>query len=169
MGTYKRGEVYWYKFAWHGELIRESTKQPNDKVARKMEAAHRTRLAEGMVGVREKGRVPALAAFLRDDFLSYVTVKHAAKPGTVEYYSDGVKMLCKSDLASLRLDQITDQSAQQFAAKLPHLSASRINCGLRTLRRSLNLALEWGKLDRQAKITMATGERIRNRASRKTR
>jgi integrase len=31
---------------WNGELIRESTKQRNDKVARQMEAAERTRLAK---------------------------------------------------------------------------------------------------------------------------
>jgi hypothetical protein len=29
--------VYWYKFMWKGKLIRESTKQGNDKVARQME------------------------------------------------------------------------------------------------------------------------------------
>jgi hypothetical protein len=59
MSSYKRGDVYWYKFMWKGELIRESTKQGNDKVARKMEAAHRTRLAEGMVGIREQKRTLA--------------------------------------------------------------------------------------------------------------
>jgi integrase len=46
MAIYKRGKIYWYKFVWNGELIRESTKQGNDKVARQMEAAHRTRLAK---------------------------------------------------------------------------------------------------------------------------
>jgi integrase len=45
MGTYKRGNVYWYKFAFKGEMIRESTKQGNDKVARNMESAHLARLA----------------------------------------------------------------------------------------------------------------------------
>jgi len=45
MGTYKRGNVYWYKFAFKGEMMRESTKQGNDKVARNMESAHRARLA----------------------------------------------------------------------------------------------------------------------------
>ena len=38
--------LYWYKFMWEGKLIRESTKQGNDKVARQMEAAHRTSLAK---------------------------------------------------------------------------------------------------------------------------
>jgi hypothetical protein len=39
---YKRGKFYWYKFMWDGRLVRESTKQGNDKVARNMESAHRT-------------------------------------------------------------------------------------------------------------------------------
>ena len=38
---YKRGELYWYKFMWQGKLVRESSKQGNDKVARQMEAADR--------------------------------------------------------------------------------------------------------------------------------
>src|SRR5215467_522786 len=114
MSIYKRGDVYWYKFMWQGRLIRESTKQGNDKVARKMEAAHRTSLAQGLVGIRERKPAPVLRNFLENDFLPYVETKNAVKAGTVEYYGDGVKMLLKSDMASLRLDHITDQSAQQF-------------------------------------------------------
>jgi integrase len=106
---------------------------------------------------------PVLRDFLKNDFLPYVETKHAVKPGTVEYYNDGARMLQKSDLAGLRLDRITDQSAQQFAGRLPNLSASRINCGLRTLRRTLNLAVEWGKLEKPVKIALAKGERMRDR------
>ena len=63
MSIYKRGGVYWYKFQWKGALVRESTKQGNDKVARQMEAAHRTSLAKGEVGIREKKPVPTLSHF----------------------------------------------------------------------------------------------------------
>jgi hypothetical protein len=52
VSIYKRGEVYWYKFMWQGKMVHESTKQGNDKVARQMEAAHRTSLAKGEVGIR---------------------------------------------------------------------------------------------------------------------
>ncbi len=52
---------------------------------------------------------------------------------------------------------------QRFAAQRSKLSASRINCGLRTLRRALNLAYQWGKLERPARITLAKGERQRDR------
>ena len=51
MSIYKRGRIYWYKFMWNGETVRESTKQGNDRVARQMEAAHRTSLAKGEVGI----------------------------------------------------------------------------------------------------------------------
>jgi integrase len=161
----KRGScgVYWYKFMWAGKLIRESTKQGNDKVARQMEAAHRTSLAKGEVGIREKKAVPSLADYLTKDFIPYVESKHATKPGTMEYYRDGANMVLKCDWSREKLNQISDQHAQHFAAKFAKLSASRINCGLRSLRRALNLAYEWGKLERPAKITLAKGERQRER------
>ena len=99
---------------WNGELIRETTRQKNDGVARNMESAHRTALAKGEVGIREKKKAPTLAEFLERDFLPYVETKHANNPGTVAYYKDGAKMLDSSDLASLRLDEVNDQHAQRF-------------------------------------------------------
>ncbi len=155
--------VYWYKFMWDGKLVRETTRQGNDNVARQMEAAHRTALAKGEVGIREKKPVVTLPQFLKKEFVPYVEAKHAAKPSTVEYYKDGSKMLQTSELAGLRIDEITDQHAQRFAAHHSKLSPSRINCGLRTLRRALNLAYQWSKLERPAKVTLAKGERQRDR------
>ena len=63
MSIYKRGDIYWYKFMWNGTLVRESTKQGNDKIARQMEAAHRTSLAKGEVGLRDKTPAPTLKEF----------------------------------------------------------------------------------------------------------
>lgn len=163
MTIYKRGSIYWYKFTFNGEAVRESTRQKNQHTARQMEAAHRASLAKGEVGIREKKRVPTLADFMTRDFVPYVETKHAEKPGTVAYYTDGKKMLCATELGAVRLDEVSDQHAQRFAAHKSKLSASRINCGLRTLRRALNLAYEWGTLEKPAKITLAKGERQRDR------
>ena len=163
MSIYKRGQVYWYKFKFNGEAIRESTRQKNQNTARDMEAMHRARLAKGEVGIREKKRVPTLSEFTEKSFIPYVNVKHAAKPGTVEYYTGGRKMLCSTEIGSLRLDEVNDQHAQRFAAQKSKLSASRINCGLRTLRRALNLAYQWGILEKPPKVTLARGERQRDR------
>jgi hypothetical protein len=159
MSVYKRGKkgIYWYRFMWRGELIRESTHQTNDKVARNQESAHRTGLSNGEVGIRERKPSPTIAEFLKRDFIPYVESKHATKQGTLDYYRDGANMVLKCDWSRENLDKISDQHAQHFAAKFAKLSASRINCGLRSLRRALNLAYEWGKLERPAKITLARG------------
>src|SRR5450631_4066804 len=116
VGIYKRGGVYWYKFQWKGALIRESTKQGNDKVARSMEAAHKTSLAKSEVGIRDKRPVQTLKEFLKNDFLPFAETKHAAKPLTLRYYKQGAAMLTKFSMAGLKLDDLTDQHAQGFAA-----------------------------------------------------
>lgn len=166
MSIYKRDncKIYWYKFMWKGELIRQSTKQRNNKVARDMESAHRTALAKGEVGIREKKPAPTLRDFLRDEFLPFAETKHAAKPLTLRYYKQGSAMLTKTlGLAGLRLDEVTDQHAQEFARHHSTLSSSGINRGLRTLRRALNLAYQWGKLEKQVKVALAKGEKQRDR------
>jgi integrase len=163
MTIYKRGNVYWYKFMWNREPVRKSTKQGNKKVARDMESAHRTALAKGEVGIREKAPAPALKDFLKNDFLPFAKTKHVAKPLTYRYYKQGSNLLEKSALAKLPLDQVTDQHAEAFAARNSAMSPSGINRGLRTLRRVVNLAYAWGKIEKPTKITLAKGERQRER------
>src|SRR5215469_12340011 len=50
-----------------------------------------------------------------------------------------------------------------FESNNSRLSASTVNCGLRTLRRALKLAVEWGKLEKEPKIVLAKGEKQRER------
>ena len=54
MAIFKRGRVYWYHLVFSGEHVRRSTKQGNPRVARQTEAAHRTTLAKGEVGIKPK-------------------------------------------------------------------------------------------------------------------
>jgi len=115
------------------------------------------------VGFRER-KALSLSDFLKNEFLPFCESKFKkAKPATLRYYSYGVTTLRNSDFANLDLREITDQHAGQYAAKRAGLSASTVNCGLRTLRRALSLAVQWGKLDRMPKITLAKGERQRER------
>ena len=46
MAIYKRGNKYWYKFMWKGKLIRESTGQGNNMVARRERSGACTRLSK---------------------------------------------------------------------------------------------------------------------------
>jgi hypothetical protein len=208
VSIFKRGSIYWYKFMWNGELIRESTKQRNDRKARQSEAAHRTRLAKQQ-DAREEARrrmncsqvllceecekwfnaedaqrqdertfcsgscsaqwtkrhtrVPTLEQFFEHDFKPYVEAHFSAKPKTGEYYAYGTALLLEVGMGALPLNEISSQHAAGYIAKQRKRSPSTINCGLRTLRRALNLAEEWGKIDRAPKFALAKGERQRER------
>jgi integrase len=63
----------------------------------------------------------------------------------------------------LRIEEITNQHAQNFARQGSDLSQSGINRGLQTLRRALNLAFAWGKLEKPCKLTLASDEHQRDR------
>lgn len=65
-GKPKRSRIWWYCFRFRGELIRRSTKQKNKRVAEQMEAAHKTALAKGQVGIVERPPAPTLAEWSRE-------------------------------------------------------------------------------------------------------
>ena len=120
-------------------------------------------MAKGQWDLLEKTAAPTLGEFLKREFLPFVETKCADKENTLAYYQAGAARLQASDLAAVSLDEITDQHAGQFAKRWECFKPTTINCGLRTLRRALSLAYEWGKLDRKPKITLAKGERQRDR------
>jgi integrase len=169
MGVYKqaKSKYWWYKFTWNGEPIRESTKQTNMRIAQQMEAAHRTALAKGEVGIRDKKPVPTLAAFINTDFLPFVRVTFAAKVKTRAYYENGAKHLLAFDkLATLPLDVITSEKIAAYVAKrqADGLQVSSVNRELQALRRMFALALEWNKVEKMLpKVRMMSGELHRER------
>jgi hypothetical protein len=149
VAIYKRGKksIYWYRFMWQGRLIRESTKQSNDKVARQMESAHRTSLAKGEVGLRDKKPSPTLRQFIEDRFEPWAkaTFEKASPKTWFDWYRVGLRAIAGyKPLADSKLDQITSETASDFAAyRLRRgLQVSTVNSGLRVLGRILRLAVE---------------------------
>jgi integrase len=167
MAVYKRSRVWWYRFTWRGQAIRESTKQTNKRVAEQIEAAHKTSLAKGEVGIRDRAPIPTLQQFIEQEFRPFVESRFQDKPKTLEYYRMGMKhLLGHAPLANSALDEITNQKITGFVEKRRErgLQVSSINRQLEVLRRMLRLAVEWGKLDKvPPKVEMLPGERHRDR------
>jgi len=69
----------------------ESTKQGNDKVARQVESVHRTSLAKGEVGIREKKIAPTLKEFMERQFEPWVKATFAEKPRSRIWYIGGIR------------------------------------------------------------------------------
>jgi integrase len=177
---YKRGKFYWYRFMWSGELVRQSTRQGNGKVARQMEAAHRASLAKGEVGIREKTLAPTLKDFCDRRFEPWAkaTFENTCR-NNWHWFRAGIRRLKAYDpLANAKLDEITNEKVAGFAAheqsRLQNrrrdaeeekrgLAVSSINSSLRVLRRALSLAVEWGLLESAAKLGLLPGEHHRER------
>ena len=165
MSIYKRGEMYWYKFMWQGKLVRESTKQGNDKVARQIEAAHRTSLAKGEVGLREKKKAPTFSEFAEKQFLPWAESAFSAKRKTWLYYRNGVRRLKGyAPLTSIPLDDPKlGEKASGYVAhrQAKGLQIASINRELQVLRRLLHLSVEWGFVEQVPKVRMLSGEQHR--------
>ena len=97
--------------------VRESTKQGNDKVARQMEAAHKTSLAKGEVGIREKRPVPTLKEFCdtRVKPWAKATFEHTCGNNWF-WFRAGIRRLECESLAKTKLDEITNEKVAGFAA-----------------------------------------------------
>jgi integrase len=165
---YKRGKVYWYKFVFNGALVRESSKQGNDKVARQMESAHRTALAKGEVGIREKKPAPILSEFIEKRFEPWAkaTFEKASPKTWLDWYRVGLRALkAYSPLADPKLNEITSETVADFAShrQAQGRQVSTVNSSLRVLRRVLRAAVEWGALESAPKIKFLPGERHRER------
>lgn len=145
MAVYRRGKIWWYKFNWNGETVRESTKQSNKRVAEQMEAAKRTALAKAEVGIKKRERAPKLTEFA-PKFTAAIETTCAEKPATVSFYKAKLKVLVKH-LGNRRLDEIEE--------------AASVNRELATLRRLLRLAQEWKVLNRVPRIHLLRGEQQR--------
>jgi integrase len=167
MAVYKRGKIWWYKFNWNGEAIRESTKQSNKRIAEQMEATHKASLAKGEVGLRDRKPTPTLREFGERDFLPFVRSTFTAKPKTLKHYQYGVKsLLAFEKIADARLDAITGETIGGFVAKRQEagLEISSINRELQALRRMFRLAQEWGTVQKALPtVRMLPGEKHRER------
>jgi integrase len=112
MSIFKRGRVYWCHFWFDGRHIQRSTKQGNSRVARQIEAAYRTKLAKGEVGIYDNKRIPTIDEAMRD-FLLWSQTEHMAHPRTHLRYETSSRALLRH-FNKMRLDEITADDVEKF-------------------------------------------------------
>ena len=138
MALYKRGRVYHYRFRINGRRYRGSTKKTTLTAARRIEALTMAQ-AEERGGVLLLRRSPVLGEFSKR-FLDWVNNQSMLKQKSKDYYANGWRLLADTDVASMRLDAISqdDTGVLRFPG-----GPSNHNNALRTLRRMLGKAEEW--------------------------
>jgi len=165
MSIYKRGSVYWYHFVFNEQHIQASTKQGNPRVARQIEAAHRTALAKGEVGIRERTPVQTLAQFCKRVDAYARAQYEQTSPKTWQWYRFALKTILADEIARRELDEITPEHIGGLVATLHtyEWKVASINSALRGVRRVLRLAVKWGLLATMPEVTLLRGENHRDR------
>ncbi|QNI31150.1 tyrosine-type recombinase/integrase [Alloacidobacterium dinghuense] len=97
-----------------GKHIQKSTGQGNHRAARQMEAAFRTALVKGEVGIMERKRIPSFKQAL-DDFLSWSAHEHQSHPETHRRYRVSSVALLRH-FKDTPLDKITPEHVERFKA-----------------------------------------------------
>ncbi len=114
-----------------------------------MEAAYKTALAKGEVGITERKPVPTLADYIENRFTPWAraTFEQASPKTWAGWYRTQLANISSyGPLVSRKLDSITSEHAADYAAYLQTKGwqPSSVNSSLRVLRRALRLAVEWG-------------------------
>jgi integrase len=158
----KVGDFYHYRFMVRGRIYHGSTELGNLQKATTAASKIRNEIVMGNLGILERGAGAQLKDFLEKSFLPYVTAR-IQKLNTLDYYIYGAGQLSKSKIGKVGINDISEEHVAEYIAEHRIWTASGINQGLRTLRRALNLAYEWKKLERPARVRLASGENIRDR------
>lgn len=151
MELYRQGKSkYWVAdFTVNGSRIRKSTKQTVKARASEV-AAEFLRQAQRNEKPVRKGQMQTLRQFAEERFIPFVKASTLAEKSKT-YYQNGWRMLKSLPVANLRLDCITTSVADTLGLKG---SGSNQNCALRTLRRMLSLAHEYGILQAAPRIKL---------------
>lgn len=160
---YKRGKTYWYNFRWtirkadganESFRIVKSAKTQNRNDAKDVEDEHRRALRLGEIHPNDPWPKPTASAppvfrSFAKEFLQYA--KTHTKPGTHTFYEGGLgRLLMFAAIADAPLNAITGDLVGRYARhrqEVAENSVVTVNGDLRTLRRVLHLAVEWGRLE----------------------
>ena len=144
MSLNRRGDQWHYSLYWNDRRYRGSCRTSKIAEAKKVESLVLARLNEdGRLPGSKK--IPTLSEF-SGRFLNWLDLLPPDRPPkqpTRNYYEVGCKLLQRTSMAGMRLDRIT---SDDVAALAVGSSPANTNNALRTLRRMLKKAHDWGLL-----------------------
>ena len=151
MSVYKRGDVWWYKFRFAGQVVRESSKSESKTVAKDAERSRRRELEESYNQIKRRTLPPT---FERAGLDWLEAEKPHLAERTYEIYEVAYRCHLKPVLGSLLLCDIdaSEIAAYQAKRKAQKASARTLNKELQVLRQILKRHKMWANLQGDVKF-----------------
>jgi integrase len=143
VSVYKRGDVWWYKFRFAGQVIRESSKSESKTVAKDAERARRRELEESWNQIKRR-KLPPLFSVASTDWLKTRT---GIASSTERSYKLAISQLTRNFGKQLLCDiSGEDLAAYQTRRKREEVSNRTVNLELGVLRSILRRYRMWGAI-----------------------
>jgi integrase len=140
VSVYRRGDVWWYKFRFAGQVIRESSKSGSKTVAKDAERARRRELEESWNQIKRR-KLPPLFSIAAADWLKTRT---GIAPTTLRSYRLAISQLTKDFGQQLLCDlSAEDLAAYQNRRKRDGVSNRTVNLEVGVLRSILRRYRMW--------------------------
>jgi integrase len=144
MSVFKRGGVWWYKFNFAGQVIRETSKSTSKETARNAQRTRRRQLEDGYNGIvrREKAQTfPVAAKRWLDSRLPHIA------PKTTALYNLAIAHL-KKHFGGLLLSDIAGSDITSYQGKRTAAGAAgrTVNLEVTVLRAIMRKSKMWGAI-----------------------
>ena len=144
MSVYKRGGVWWYKFRFNGQEIRDSAHTPSKTIAREAEQARRRDLEKSVNRIKRRERMPLFNQAGKD----WLEGKKSLAPRSYERYEQCVDRLNEEFGKRLVCDIDSQDIAKYQQTRLAAGVSSRtVNYEVGSLRGILKKFHLWSQLD----------------------
>ena len=142
MSVYPRGRVWWYKFRFAGQVIRESSKSESKTVAKDAERIRRRELEESWNRIKRR-KLPPLFSIAAADWL---TTRTGIARSTERSYKLAISQL-SSDFGKQLLCDLSaaDLAAYQTRRKRDGVSNRTVNLEMGVLRSILRRNKMWSR------------------------
>jgi integrase len=141
---YRRGKVWWFKFSFHGSLIRETAGTDSKAVARNVERARRRGLEEGVAGVKRNR--PYLLRVAAAKYLALKKPAIAATSYRIEETNLRLHLIPKLGALLTSDIEASDITAYQTERVAEKAAPGTVNLEVATLRAILRRAGLWARL-----------------------
>jgi integrase len=157
----KRGTIWHYDFIFKGRRFQGSTHQTNINKAKLIESKVRSDAAMEDFGITPRKDIPTLKEFLEGQFLEHVR-RHSKAKRTALFYAEKCKRILLYDWSNLKLTAIEEDLIGKYCDwRLKSVGINSVNGELATLRKALNLAIDWKLIQRKPRIRRLPGETSR--------
>jgi integrase len=140
MSVYKRGDVWWYKFHFAGQEIRESSKSESKMMAKDAERARRRQLEESFNSIKPRKVSPNFSVASSN----WLNMRTSIAPATERSYKLAISQLLK-DFGKQLLSDISAEDLAEFQVrrKRDKVSNRTVNLELGVMRSILRRHRMW--------------------------